>query len=69
MSAGEQYQLNCQPIINVCPRSKDGRLHCPKCDKLLQDKAGLRKHLAYHTHRDKKYIYQFSHIDHNPNDI
>ena len=58
MSAGEQYQLNCQPIIIVCPRSKDGRFHCPKCDKLLQDKAGLRKPLAYHTHRDKKYMYQ-----------
>lgn len=59
MNAGLQYlQVELLPNVIIWFRSKDGRFHCPKCDKFLQDKASLRKHLAYHTHRDKKYMYQ-----------
>ena len=33
---------------------------CPKCGKKasLQDKASFRKHLTYHTHKEKNYLYQ-----------
>ena len=44
-------------VIFFC-RSANGGYKCPKCAKIVEDKAGLRKHLVYHTHREKKYMYQ-----------
>ena len=31
---------------------------CNKCGKRMEDRAGFRKHLTYHTHREKNYLYK-----------
>ena len=54
---GLKKNLTSEAELDEC-RSQDGRFRCPKCDKYLQDKNTLRKHLAYHTHKDKKYMYK-----------
>jgi len=54
---GLKKKVTSEAELNVC-RSADGGYKCPKCAKIVEDKAGLRKHLVYHTHREKKYMYQ-----------
>ena len=50
--------------------SSDGSLECDKCRKSFKKsgRIGFRKHLHYHAHRQKKYVYHCSECEKSFND-